>query len=604
MEPALPCADVHAGRVAPAVLADLDAAMRRLRVSWEFAREAGGIPDGLRPVIAASWRRSEDSRVDHDRRLAHADAEALRGFDHEAGGRRTFRRAAAGVLGHLAREVQGSESVIAVCDADGRILERRGDPAILARTARQNFAEAVLWSEWACGTNAIGTALAVDSPVQVLGAEHYCLGWHAFVCTAAPVRHPLTGQVLGVLDVTGRAALLNGHMFPLVLYAAEETERRIEAELAGRERRLLEEYLRSRSGRRPVFTVDRSGRTIIANAAAMQALSREELLAVLPLVREAIHAEADRDGEVDLSARTVRACVAVVRADGEPAGAMVTIDLLAAATRPPAPKGAALAACFGMAGEAPAFLESLRRARRIADAGVHALVGGEPGTGKSHLARAIAGPDARRSDALAGDWAQAVEDPGAAVLEHVDALPAEAQLRLAALMDRPGAPRVIAVASTSRPALRPELASRLRAGALELPPVRERPGDVERLIAAWAARVGGDRPPAPQVARDAVDELRSRRLAGNVAELFSTLEAAELLRRGGAIRAADLPPDDPQPTGAELLQLQAVEREVIHRALDSVGGSVTDAARLLGVSRATLYRRLRAERLLGRAEAG
>ena len=64
----------------------------------------------------------------------------------------------------------------------------------------------MLWSEDSAGTNAIGTALAIDHAVQVFSAEHFLADQHAWWCSAAPIHDPVTGALLGVVDISGRCA--------------------------------------------------------------------------------------------------------------------------------------------------------------------------------------------------------------------------------------------------------------------------------------------------------------------------------------------------------------------------------------------------------------
>ena len=64
------------------------------------------------------------------------------------------------------------------------------------------FVEGGVWREDCAGTNALGTALATDQPMQVVGTEHYARKVQPWNCAAVPVHAP-SGQVLGVLDVTG-----------------------------------------------------------------------------------------------------------------------------------------------------------------------------------------------------------------------------------------------------------------------------------------------------------------------------------------------------------------------------------------------------------------
>ncbi len=314
--------------------------------------------------------------------------------------------------------------------------------------------------------------------------------------------------------------------------------------------------------------------------------------------------------DLDAAARRLRTAwehalrdiqISVVDADGEPVGAMVVLEPSRPHPRSHSPTEA-IAQALGMAGASPAFLEAVRRARQIADAGTHVVVSGESGTGKTHLARAMAGPAASTADVLTDDWRTALDAPGTVVIEHVDALSSADQLLLAAKLDRPRAARVIGVAAGGVSALRPELASRLHAGAINLPPLRDRPGDLELLVAAWARARAHERASAVRVLPETIAELAGRDLPGNVAELYSLLDAANLARRGPVIHPADLPAAPPS-SSLPGIRLEEIERDAIRRALAQVGGSVTRAADLLGVSRATLYRRLRADRLLGKARS-
>ena len=98
----------------------------------------------------------------------------------------------------------------------------------LRAAADMNFAEGTLWSEGGAGTNAIGTALAVDHAVQVFGPEHYSDPVQRWTCSAAPIHDPDTGEVIGVIDLTGDLSTVHPHS----LAVATATARAVEASLA------------------------------------------------------------------------------------------------------------------------------------------------------------------------------------------------------------------------------------------------------------------------------------------------------------------------------------------------------------------------------------
>ena len=70
---------------------------------------------------------------------------------------------------------------------------------------RLGFVEGAHWGEGAVGTNAIGTALVSHRAVQVFSAEHFLRSHHSWTCAGAPIRDPSTGQVIGVVDISGPA---------------------------------------------------------------------------------------------------------------------------------------------------------------------------------------------------------------------------------------------------------------------------------------------------------------------------------------------------------------------------------------------------------------
>jgi hypothetical protein len=103
----------------------------------------------------------------------------------------------------LLAEPLGVPVLMAVSDVDGTLLWVEGDAGLRRAADRMAFTEGARWSEDVAGTNAPGTALALGRPVRVRQGEHFATAVSGWSCSAAPVRDPLTGDVLGVLDLTG-----------------------------------------------------------------------------------------------------------------------------------------------------------------------------------------------------------------------------------------------------------------------------------------------------------------------------------------------------------------------------------------------------------------
>ncbi len=150
---------------------------------------------------------------------------------------------------------------------------------------------------------------------------------------------------------------------------------------------------------------------------------------------------------------------------------------------------------------------------------------------------------------------------------------------------------------------REDLYYRLRVVEIGLPPLRERREDIPKLVRyfldRFAAREGRE---APTLDRDAYAALLSHDFPGNIRELENLLEGAAALSQGGAIRREDLqwlpraalPSEAGAPAGAgddEVADLRVLEERHIQRVLRMAGGNKSRAARLLGISRRTLYRK-------------
>jgi hypothetical protein len=120
-----------------------------------------------------------------------------------------------------------SQFLMVVTDADGIILWREGAARIRGRADGLGFEEGAEWTEDLVGTNAIGTALAEASPVQLFSAEHFEADQHPWYCTAAPLHDPRTGALLGIVDVSGPAMTLH----PAVVALVETAVRLAESQL-------------------------------------------------------------------------------------------------------------------------------------------------------------------------------------------------------------------------------------------------------------------------------------------------------------------------------------------------------------------------------------
>lgn len=168
----------------------------------------------LRTIVAESWQRSLATGVDPDRGGAQASAIA----DSVARMRTTHPLASAlpVIRRLLVDDAVESGVVVAVTAADGTLLWVEGDRKACRRAEAMNFVPGADWSERAAGTNAPGTALALDRELQIRGSEHFSRVVQPWNCTAVPVHDPSTGVLIGAIDLTGGSQVATPQALALV----------------------------------------------------------------------------------------------------------------------------------------------------------------------------------------------------------------------------------------------------------------------------------------------------------------------------------------------------------------------------------------------------
>jgi hypothetical protein len=180
----------------------------------------------VRGLVAESWSRSAAAgiEVEHDLPPVELERAAL-AEQREAHPLAQVFPLLYDVLGRVAEQC---DSLMAIGDGEGRLLWVCGTPGVLRRAERINFVEGAVWDEAHAGTNAPGTALLLDAPVQIRAAEHFRRPVQQWSCAAAPIHDPVTNAILGIVDVTGGEDLGSPQTLGMVRAAA----RLAEAELA------------------------------------------------------------------------------------------------------------------------------------------------------------------------------------------------------------------------------------------------------------------------------------------------------------------------------------------------------------------------------------
>lgn len=632
----------------------------RITRAWETLLSGEQVPDaGMRHLVLASWQRSHSQQVDPKLSKAPVDPDRL---VRARSAHSELIESAAPILSDTERHLHEAGVIVLLCSPSGQILELRGSRKALDLGLDANITPGGIWHENVCGTNAVGTAIMVDQPIQLSGPEHFCEGIKRWTCAASLIKDPVDGQLLGALDLSYNDARLDVHALPLVISAAK----RIEASLYGRELKrqhfLLESYLdcHARYPHDGLLLLDRRGRLLRWNEHAPVALAHRGITVALKrgtaleaglVARGRIE---DRGGP-ELPSWIRPDWVHPLVLDGHRAGSVVIVPVqqaasLLAPSRNSTDHGHGVGDARLAGHRSLGMRRAIEQAERVAALEIPVLIEGETGTGKEVLAREIHQRSHRRGkpfiavncgaiprELLASELFGHVEGAftgarrgghagkfeqahgGTLFLDELGELPLDLQpyllraieckelVRLGGASSKPIDVRIIAATNRSLRAqmacgqFRDDLFYRFHV-SIVLPPLRERGEDMDRYIAhcleELARRHGLHRSLSPRL----VAALKRHAFPGNLRELHNLVEQMAVMSDRSELDLSDLPEplfsqlgrsgpaSIPSTEGPQ--SLRHGERQAILKALSAERGHRGRAARRLGISRTTLYRRL------------
>ena len=608
--------------------------------------DAGESPAGLVPnIILHSWQRCAALGLAARTRpvVEPVLAGALREMHdrHEA-----LRRLCRPELEALHADAQASGAIAILTGPDGLVLDAIGNAAFLDKAARVALRPGVPWSEDATGTNAIGTALVERRPVEVRGGEHYFEPHRILSCSAAPILDPF-GCLAGVLDLSGEASVHHLHALGMVRLAIDQIEHRLFDEVcANREVIRIHRDPALLGTAREGVLVFEGHRLVAANRHSLQMLALDWDELGRRRYDELFNGAFPKSG-LDTELRDHLGNHLHARRN---AGTARISAPAARAKLRHAPPARVLQPVF----DAALALE-MTRAVRLLDADIPLLVQGETGTGKEVFARALHRRSTRsgaafvaincaalpenlieselfgyapgaftgaRREGSAGLLREA--DGGVLFLDEIGDMPLALQSRLLRVLQEREitplgggrtAPVDFALIAASHRDLRnavetqtfrADLYYRIAQTTVRLAPLRERTDKKALIEQLW--RSLGATAANMRLAADTLDALAAESWPGNFRQLVGVLRALVALGEPAAtidrgLLSGLLDPPDATPrqaavsvTASDLTSLDALILDATRQALATTGGNTAAAARRLGISRSTVYRRLREPR--------
>ncbi|WP_164284311.1 sigma-54-dependent Fis family transcriptional regulator [Stenotrophomonas maltophilia] len=605
--------------------------------------ERGAVPAGVVPdAILQSWRRCQRQGLSVDARpdVAPVPEPSLRELRQR---RERLWRLARPELEGLAGSLASSDGIVLLTDEEGWVLDAGGSNSFLDRAGQVALMPGVRWDEGTVGTNAIGTAIVEGRALQVRGGEHFFAPHGILTCSATPIFDPF-GQRVGVLDISGDARHAHLHALALGRQAVDQIEHRYFADgLDDCELLHLHAQPLLLGSPREALLGFRNGRLVAANRVGLGLFGLDrhdighasyEALFDQPLAR--LHDDGmllDRQGRAlyghSESKRRARAGSVV------PARAPRVVPVAPV----PAAPGTVLAT---------PVQQQLHRAVRVLDAGLPVLVQGETGTGKEVFARELHRRSTRAGQPLVAVNCAALPEGlieaelfgyeegaftgarrqgstgllrqaqgGVLFLDEIGDMPLALQPRLLRVLQerelsplgggRPVKLDFALVCASHRDLqqavadgrFRADLYYRIADHVVHLPTLRELDERGALLQALWAPMAQGR-----VLQAEVLELLQRQRWPGNLRQLQACLRTLVALSDPGEpITAAHLPADlmstplSPQVTAADSAcavrgGLRDIAEEVMRQALQAADGNISAAAKQLGISRSTLYRRL------------
>jgi len=200
--------------------------MRLQAARKQFFDQGKAPTDLLDPVVIRSWERCRRFGLSVDDTSVHVSSLDRLALRTEQERNRHLLKQSRPIMAHVYEQIRESGSMVVLADANGLLLESMGDADFVARADRVALAPGACWDENQRGTNAIGTALAEELAVEVLGAEHF-LAHNAFLtCCASPIFGP-DGHIVGALDISGDHRSHQHHTLGLIRLSTSIVEKRL-----------------------------------------------------------------------------------------------------------------------------------------------------------------------------------------------------------------------------------------------------------------------------------------------------------------------------------------------------------------------------------------
>lgn len=575
-----------------------------LRAAKELYLEVTKEPSA-RPLVVASWQRSIEYKV----KSGSLDAPYLENPNLDS----PLTRAALPILDRLHEQLADDPVSTMITDRDGVVLSRKvSHEGLTTHLNRVHLAPGHVFAERYVGTNGIGTALASGRPVMIAGRQHYVEDLRDFRCAAVPILHPTRRTLLGAFNLTTIRQGSDGMLMAFARSVAAQIEGEIAAITSRRERALFSDYMEACSSVRPGPVLALNRDVVMMNEQLRAAVTGPDHYALLDHAREmADDCRMEGTRSIALpSGRVAELRISRCRREDSDAGAVLRVRLIGRSQPGPAVSAGPAWPVLGLVGSSPQWLRAVADSEAAFVAGTWLHLLGEAGVGKRTLVEALhrahgagrrlemAEPPLSDAPAVTERWLHDVGEllavpSNVLVLRDVHFLGDQLRQRLRCLLTHLDGTATGQLVMTSQPSMvgTDDQLDQFCGATVEVPALRHRYGDIEHLARLFLRkyRPSGDSSLSP----DALALLQRCPWPENVRQLESVIRGLARRPSGRVIHVEDLPPECRVSSHKVLTTIEALERDAILRGLMDRNSNVQRTAQDLGISRATMYRKMR-----------
>lgn len=371
--------------------------MKKLEHSWEFFMTEKAIPNTVRSTVKASWERCQDYGVDPLQKHSPVtmDEDCLKELLLTS----NLYQASQPIIKDLHQQMQNTGHLITLSDDKGRIIHLEGENKIKQQAQEMNFSVGSDWSEQVAGSNAIGTALASQQPLQIFSYEHYCEGVHPWICSAAPIKDPYSKKTLGVIDLTGPSEIAQPHSLMVVQYISSLIEIQLSKTSLERVHYLQKRYdeVKQQYQTMQVVILDEMLNVVCGDADCMSYLQINQWSdfwtheQMIQLKRSLFNSNLDNtrfehEWEWEMQELQLKLFIQSISCNREQIGFIICFEKL----HPYKPSDPNSTSVFkGIIGNSPEMIRMKEKVQVIAQTNVPVLITGESGTGKEIFSHAI-----------------------------------------------------------------------------------------------------------------------------------------------------------------------------------------------------------------------